>query len=102
MEKSKPHYSLPDIQSDVSRRGAGAFTRTALKNGRSMGLTVSQLVDVVCSLRRGDFYKSMTTHADHAVWQDVYHATTLVGKVAYVKVTGSNDGNPPVIQFKEQ
>jgi motility quorum-sensing regulator/GCU-specific mRNA interferase toxin len=102
MEKSKPHYSLPDIQSEVSRRGAGAFTRTALKNGRAMGLTVSQLMEVVCGLRRGDFCKSMTTHADHTVWQDVYHATAPFGKVAYVKVTGADDGNPPVIQFKEQ
>lgn len=102
MEKPRPHYSLPDIQSEVSRRGAGAFTRTALKNGRAMGLTVLQLVEVVRGLRRGDFYKSMTTHADHAVWQDVYHAATPVGKVAYVKVTGADDGAPPVIQFKEQ
>ena len=87
---------------EVARRGAAAFTRTALCNGRDMGLTVGQMVDVVCALGRGNFYKSMTTHADHAVWQDVYRATTPVGKEAYIKVTGAGDGLPPVIQFKEK
>ncbi len=102
MEKSKPHYPLSEIQAEVVRRGAAAFTRTALNNGRAMGLTVTQLVAVVRGLNRSDFYKSMTTHSDHRVWQDVYHAQTPVGKAAYVKVTGTDDGSPPVIQFKEQ
>ncbi len=102
MEKAKPHYLLSEIQAEVVRRGAAAFTRTALSNGRAMGLTVAQLLDAVRNLRRGDFYKSMTTHVDHTVWQDVYHTQTPVGKIAYVKVTGTDDGSPPVIQFKEQ
>lgn len=102
MEKTKPHYLLTEIQAEVARRGASAFTRTALNNGRAMGLTVRQMVDVVRSLGRGNFYKSMTTHADHAVWQDVYHATTPAGKEAYIKFTDRADGSPPVIQFKEK
>jgi motility quorum-sensing regulator/GCU-specific mRNA interferase toxin len=102
VEKSKPHYLLSEIQSEVVRRGAAAFTRTALSNGRAMGLTVTQLVAVVRGLNRGDFYKSMTTHGDHRVWQDVYHAQTSVGKLAYIKVTGTGGEYPPVIQFKEQ
>lgn len=101
MEKPKPHYLLAEIQSEVVRRGAAAFTRTALSNGRAMGLTVAQLVAVVRGVRRGDFYKAMTTHGDHRVWQDVYHVQTPVGKLAYIKVTGTDDGSPPVIQFKE-
>ncbi len=102
MEKAKAHYPLAEIQVEVARREAAAFTRTALGNGRAMGLTVGQMVDVVRSLGRGNFYKSMTTHADHTVWQDVYHAMTPVGKEAYIKVTGSGGGLPPVIQFKEK
>lgn len=42
----------------------------------------------------------MTTHADHRVWQDVYHAPTPVGKVAYIKMTLRDQ--TPVIQFKER
>ena len=45
-------------------------------------------------------YKSMTTHADHRVWQDVYHAHCPNGKTAYIKVT-LRDGTV-VIQFKEK
>jgi motility quorum-sensing regulator/GCU-specific mRNA interferase toxin len=101
VEKIKPHYQLSAVQDEVARRGAAAFTMTALRNGLAMGLTVAQMIDVVRSLTRGDFYKSMTTHADHRVWQDVYHAAAPAGKVAYVKVTGQGEGMPPVIQFKE-
>lgn len=101
MEKIKPHYLLSAVQDEVTRRGAAAFTLTARRNGLAMGLTVAQMVDVVRSLTRGDFYKSMTAHADHRVWQDVYHAATPASKLAYIKITGQGEGMPPVIQFKE-
>lgn len=67
-----------------------------------MGLTVADMVTVVCALGPRNFYKSMTSHADHAIWQDVYHAMTPVGKEAYIKLTATGDGLPPVIQFKEK
>jgi motility quorum-sensing regulator/GCU-specific mRNA interferase toxin len=40
----------------------------------------------------------MTTHANHRVWQDVYHVHTQYG-LAYVKVTLWPDSRV-VIQFK--
>lgn len=101
MEKIKPHYQLSAVQDEVARRGTAAFTMTALRNGLAMGLTVAQMIDVVRSLARGNFYKSMTTHANHRVWQDVYHAATPAGKMAYIKITAQGQGMPPVIQFKE-
>ena len=66
-----------------------------------MGLDSAQAVSVVCSMKRTDFFKSMTTHASSQVWQDVYHPVTPNGKVAYVKVTLRVDGSI-VIQFKEK
>jgi hypothetical protein len=45
-------------------------------------------------------YKSMTTYADHRVWQDVYHVATPVRKDAYIKITLRDAA--PVIQFKEK
>ena len=74
---------------------------TALRNGLAMGLTVAHMIDVVRSLTQGDFYKSMTSHADYRVWQDVYHSATPVGKAAYIKVSSQGEDKPPVIQFKE-
>jgi hypothetical protein len=37
--------------------------------------------EVVMALAPGDFYKSMTTHADHRIWQDVYRPMTAAGRV---------------------
>lgn len=100
MEKRKPHYDLVRIQQTVVLLGAAAFTRTALDGGRRMDLTTPEMLDVIASLSRTNFYKSMTTASDHRIWQDVYHADTPAGKVAYIKVTMRD--NAPVIQFKEK
>ena len=44
------------------------------------------MLPVVLALTTADFYKSMTTQADHRVWQDVYHPNTPAGEV-YLKLT---------------
>jgi motility quorum-sensing regulator/GCU-specific mRNA interferase toxin len=100
MEKRKPHYDLARIQVDVARLGAAAFTKTALDGGRDMGLTTAEMLTVIASLTRRNFQKSMTTYADHRVWQDVYHAPTPTRKEAYIKITLRDA--MPVIQFKER
>lgn len=100
MEKRKPHYELARIQADVVRLGAAAFTKSALDGGRAMGLTSEEMQAVIVSLSRHDFYKSMTTYADHKTWQGVYHADTPAGRVAYIKITMRDAA--PVIQFKEK
>lgn len=96
MEKKTPHYNLPLIQADVRRLGAVAFTKSALDGGRTMGLTLAQMKRVIATLER-----SMSTHADHKVWQDVYHAQAY-GLAIYIKVTYRPSGGPPVIAFKEK
>jgi len=100
MEKLKPHYDLSTVQSAVRLRGADAFTATALIGAQTMGLEIAQAIEVVCSMSRSDFYKSMTTHASSQIWQDVYHPETPAG-IAYVKITLRHDGSI-VIQFKEK
>jgi motility quorum-sensing regulator/GCU-specific mRNA interferase toxin len=40
----------------------------------------------------------MTTHADHAIWQDVYRPSTQVGDV-YLKLTVIDD--VLIVSFKE-
>lgn len=100
MEKRTPHYDLARVQAAVARLGAAAFTKSALDGGRTMGLTSAEMVVVIATLTRRHFYKSMTTYADHRVWQDVYHASTPVRKDAYIKITLRDAA--PVIQFKEK
>jgi len=100
MEKRRPHYDLIKIQAAVANLGAAAFTKTALDGGRSMGLTTSEMLNVIAALHKENFYKSMTTLADHTVWQDVYHAMTATGREAYIKLTMREGA--PVVQFKEK
>ena len=101
MEKKKPHYPLPEIQLIVEARGINAFTATALMGVAAVGISHDKAVNVVLGLRQADFYKSMTTHTDHHIWQDVYHATLKPSLVAYIKVTLRENGTV-VIQFKEK
>ena len=84
----------------MARLGVAAFTKSALDGGRLMGLLTSEMLAVIAALSRREFYKSMTTYADHRVWQDVYHAPTPVRRDAYIKITLR--GAAPVIQFKEK
>jgi motility quorum-sensing regulator/GCU-specific mRNA interferase toxin len=100
VEKRTPHYDLIRVQSEVARLGAAAFTKTALDGGRMMGLTTAEMLAVIASLSRRNFYKAMTAYTDHRIWQDVYHAGTPVKKDAYIKITLR--GAAPVIQFKEK
>lgn len=53
---------------------------------------------VVTALTPADFTKSMTTHADHRIWQDVYRSRTPAGDV-YLKLTVIND--VLIVSFKE-
>ena len=71
-----------------------------MDGGRTMGLTTAEMLAVIVALTRRDFYKSMTTYADHRVWQDVYRAATPVRKDAYINITLRDAA--PVIQFKER
>ena len=100
MEKRLPHYPLALIQARINEHRVVAFTATALFNAAAMGLTVEQTLSVLASLTRDMFYKSMTTYADSSIWQDVYHAPTPNGKVAYIKLTLQH--GTVVIQFKEK
>ena len=101
MEKKKPHYPLSEVQRVVEDRDVNAFTATALVGVATLSISSEQAVVVVLGLKQKNFYKSMTTNADHKIWQDVYHATLRSGLVAYIKVTFRENGTV-VIQFKEK
>jgi motility quorum-sensing regulator/GCU-specific mRNA interferase toxin len=100
MEKRTPHYSLAVLQTRIAELGISSFTATALFNMAAMELSEQQGLLVLASLTRSMFYKSMTTYANNAIWQDVYHAPTPNNRVAYVKLTLQQ--GTVVIQFKEK
>jgi len=97
MEKLTPHCKLSVVKALV---GAGKVraTRSARLGATALGLGLSGMLDVVMALTPVDFYKSMTTHTDHAAWQDVYRPSTQVGDV-YLKLTVIDD--VLIVSFKE-
>ena len=100
MEKKRAHYDLAAVHEAVARLGIRAFSRLALKGGLEMGLSIEDMLETVASLAPKMLHKSMTTYADHTIWQDVYHARTPNNRTAYVKLTMRNAA--PVVQFKEK
>ncbi|MDR7150466.1 motility quorum-sensing regulator/GCU-specific mRNA interferase toxin [Hydrogenophaga palleronii] len=97
MEKSTPHCKLQVVKTLVSA-GQVRSTFSALSGAAALGLDFDGIVAVVMALTPVDFYKSMTTHADHRIWQDVYRPTTPVGDV-YLKLTVVDD--VLIVSFKE-
>lgn len=97
MEKRTPHCKLAVVKQLVAA-GKVRATVSALAGGAALGFGFDEIVAVVASLTPNDFYKSMTTHADHRVWQDVYRPKTQAGDV-YLKLTVIDD--VLIVSFKE-
>ena len=97
MEKRTPHCKLAVVKTMVGD-GKVRATVSALAGGAALGFGFEEIVGVVAALTSKDFYKSMTTHADHRVWQDVYRPKTAAGEV-YVKLTVIDD--VLIVSFKE-
>ena len=65
MEKATPHCKLSVVKALVAS-GKVRATKTALVGGAALGLDALGIIQVVSALRPSNFYKSMTTHGDHA------------------------------------
>ena len=84
-----------DRHSD-DRRGQGAIDDVRADGRCGIGFDFTAMV--VLALTPADFYKSMTTHADRRVWQDVYRPMTVAGEI-YLKLTVIDD--VLIVSFKE-
>ena len=71
---------------------------SALAGAAALGFDFEGVLGVLRGLTPKDFYKSMTTHADHRIWQDVYRPSTALGGV-YLKLTVIDD--VLIVSFKE-
>jgi motility quorum-sensing regulator/GCU-specific mRNA interferase toxin len=98
LEKRKAHYPLATVKRLIAERRV-SFTMTAVAGGATMGFAVDEMLDVISSVTSRNLYKSMTSHADHKVWHDVYHADTSRG-VVYLKLTILDE--LLIISFKEK
>lgn len=99
MEKRKPHYSLKEILAQMISVEDMNLTLSAQQGIRAVGMTQQEAFEVINQLSAVSFYKSMTTHQNQRVWQDVYHAKWR-DKLLYVKFQQADEYF--VISFKEQ
>ena len=97
MEKATPHCKL-EVVKTLIEAGKVRSTQSALVGAAAMGFNFEEIVAVIMALTPKDFYKSMTTHADHQIWQDVYRPATDAGEV-YLKLTVIDD--VLIVSFKE-
>lgn len=97
MEKRTPQCDLAVVRGLV-KAGKVRTTHSARIGAVKLGFDFKGMLDVVLSLTSADFYKSMTSHADHRIWQDVYRPKTSAGDV-YMKLTVIDD--VLIVSFKE-
>ncbi|MCW5238583.1 type II toxin-antitoxin system MqsR family toxin [Verminephrobacter eiseniae] len=97
MEKQTPHCKLAVVRTLVAA-GKVRATRSARLGATTLGLELTDMLAVVMALTPANFYKSMTTHADHPVWQDVYRPSTQAGDL-YLKLMVIDD--VLIVSFKE-
>lgn len=98
MEKKTAHYPLTEVKRLVDS-GAVSATKSASDGAAELGFTFKEMLDVVRDLEPGDLHKSMTTHHDNSIWQDVYHYPEERADI-YLKI--QIVGEVVIISFKEQ
>lgn len=97
MEKRTPHCKLAIVKVLVEANKVRT-TQSARVGASELGFDFADMLAVLMALTPADFHKSMTTHADHTIWQDVYRPSTQAGDV-YLKLTVIDD--VLIVSFKE-
>ncbi|WP_137129454.1 type II toxin-antitoxin system MqsR family toxin [Rhizobium sp. FY34] len=99
MEKKRPHCPLERVHRLVTS-GRVRATGSAFIGARALGIVdLDGMCRVLLALTMKNFFKSMTTHADHSIWQDVYRTQTDLGDAVYLKLTVIDD--VLIVSFKE-
>ncbi len=98
MEKRVAHYSLDLIRILISKENY-RITGSAFRDAISLGFDEDDILEIVSKLSPKELYKSMTTHYDFKVWQDVYYIDMHKLKL-YIKLQINDDAI--VISFKER
>ena len=101
MEKRRPTYDLEAIRTALGSVETLAITSSALRDAIGLGFDRAGIAETIAGIDRRMFYKSMTTFADHRLWQDVYHVPAR-GMVLYVKFQADVITEFMVMSFKEK
>ena len=101
MEKRTPHYKLGKVKSLI-QSNQFIITGTARKTAAyDFAFSEEQIVEAVLSLEMNSFYKSMTSHDDHSLWQDVYKSKLETYDFAFSEEQIISE-TTVVVSFKEE
>ena len=96
MEKFSPTFNLEEF-----KKSDFEITKTAQKTARDLGFDKKSVHEVISTMKREHFYKSMTSYANHKIWQDVYHVP-CGNLILYVKFTQNVISEFTLLSFKEK
>ena len=96
MDKFNPTYSLTEFKNSDFE-----ITKTAQKTALALGFNDEGIDKVISTMEPKHFYKSMTSYANHKVWQDVYHVP-YDDLVIYIKFTQNVVSEFTLLSFKEK
>jgi motility quorum-sensing regulator / GCU-specific mRNA interferase toxin len=97
-EKRRPPYDLEAFKAAANRMRVSIV---AVRSAAALGFGRAEIEAVISTMRRSQFYKSMTSYGDHRIWQDVYHVPSAVGTL-YVKFTADAVTEFALLSFKEK
>lgn len=96
----KSHYSLQRIKHLINA-GNYRITASARKSAfEDFNMLEDEIIDLILTLEVSNLYKTMPSHHDPDLWQDVYHRR-INDKIAYIKLQIKLD-NSIIISFKEK
>jgi len=100
MNGRTPRYPLEAIKAAFADAARINRTMAATEGAEDLGMDEQAVVDVIAGLTVEDFEKSIPSHRDPAVRQDVYKPV-VDGRELYVKITRDSQGELLLISFKE-
>ena len=96
MEKFVPTYNLEEFKKSDFK-----ITTTAINTAEDLGFNKKSVRKVISTMKHEHFYKSMTSYANHKIWQDVYHVP-CGNLILYVKFTQNVISEFTLLSFKEK
>lgn len=99
-EKRKAHYPLDAVKADFADPAKLNRSFVSRQGADDLDMDDAAVVAVIQGLAVADLDKSMTSHLDHTIWQDVYKPTVDRTEL-YVKFTVDAQGQYFLISFKE-
>jgi motility quorum-sensing regulator/GCU-specific mRNA interferase toxin len=100
-EKRKPTYDLTAFKAACVDADKLNVTGVAVRSAAALGFGREDIAAAIQTMQREHFYKSMTSYADHRIWQDVYHVPSPVGTL-YIKFTADAVTEFLLLSFKEK